>query len=131
MFRVRTPSEVAANIIVCRYIDWFSGTLTDICSRCKNYRVKFFIVQGTLYLFFFQCFLFFSLFGVKVILTRRISVEFILFTRECNETSIAGSQKALTHSLTHSLDFVNYFIYGNYNVPYYNAADQCIRLSPW
>ena len=23
-----------------------------------------------------------------------------------------------------------YFIYGNYNVPYYNAADQCIRLSP-
>ena len=54
-----------------------------------------------------------------------------LFTRECNETSIAGSQKALTHSLTHSLDFVNYFIYGNYNVPYYNAADQCIRLSPW
>ena len=55
----------------------------------------------------------------------------VLFTRECNETSIAGSQKALTHSLTHSLDFVNYFIYGNYNVPYYNAADQCIRLSPW
>ena len=44
-----------------------------------------------------------------------------------NETSIAGSQKALTHSL----DFVKYFIYGNYNVPYYNAADQCIRLSPW
>ena len=54
-----------------------------------------------------------------------------IFTRECNETSIAGSQKALTHSLTHSLDFVNHFIYGNYNVPYYNAADQCIRLSPW
>ena len=25
---------------------------------------------------------------------------------------------------------INYFIYGNYNVPYYNAADQCIRLSP-
>ena len=23
---------------------------------------------------------------------------------------------------------INYFIYGNYNVPYYNAADQCIRL---
>ena len=37
---------------------------------------------------------------------------------------------AKKHSLTHSLDFVNYFIYGNYNVPYYNAADQCIRLSP-
>ena len=49
-----------------------------------------------------------------------------IFTRECNETSIAGSEKALTRSL----DFVNYFIYGNYNVPYYNAADQCIRLSP-
>ena len=46
----------------------------------------------------------------------------IVFTRECNETSIAGSEKALTRSL----DFVNYFIYGNYNVPYYNAADQCI-----
>ena len=45
-----------------------------------------------------------------------------VFTRECNETSIAGSEKALTRSL----DFVNYFIYGNYNVPYYNAADQCI-----
>ena len=51
----------------------------------------------------------------------------IVFTRECNETSIAGGEKALTHSL----DFVNYFINGNYNVPYYNAADQCIRLSPW
>ena len=25
---------------------------------------------------------------------------------------------------------INYFIYGNYNVPYYNAADQCITLSP-
>ena len=50
-----------------------------------------------------------------------------LFTRECNETSIAGGEKALTRSL----DFVNYFIYGNYNVSYYNAADQCIRLSPW
>ena len=49
------------------------------------------------------------------------------FSRECNETSIAGGQKALTRSL----DFVKYFIYGNYNVPYYNAADQCIRLSPW
>ena len=49
------------------------------------------------------------------------------FTRECNETSIAGSQKALTRSL----DFVKYFIYGNYNVSYYNAADQCIRLLPW
>ena len=48
-----------------------------------------------------------------------------IITRECNETSIAGSEKALTRSL----DFVNYFIYGNYNVPYYNAADQCIRLS--
>ena len=36
-----------------------------------------------------------------------------IFTRECNETSIAGARK---HSLTHSLDFVNYFIYGNYNV---------------
>ena len=35
------------------------------------------------------------------------------------------------HSLARSLDFVKYFIYGNYNVPYYNAADQCIRLSPW
>ena len=45
-----------------------------------------------------------------------------IFTRECNETSIAGSEKALTRSL----DFVNYLIYGNYNVPYYNAADQCI-----
>ena len=51
----------------------------------------------------------------------------VLFTRECNETSIAGGQKALTRSL----DFVKYFIYGNYNVPYYNAANQCIRLSPW
>ena len=39
-----------------------------------------------------------------------------LFTRECNETSIAGGEKALTHSLTRSLDFVDYFIYGNYNV---------------
>ena len=45
-----------------------------------------------------------------------------------NETSIAGGQKALAHSLTRWL--VNYFIYGNYNVPYYNAANQCIRLSP-
>ena len=44
-----------------------------------------------------------------------------------NETSIARDQKALAHSLTRWL--VNYFIYGNYNVPYYNAADQCIRLS--
>ena len=35
-----------------------------------------------------------------------------VFTRECNETSIAGGEKALTRSL----DFVNYFIYGNYNV---------------
>ena len=34
------------------------------------------------------------------------------FTRECNETSIAGGEKALARSL----DFVNYFIYGNYNV---------------
>ena len=25
---------------------------------------------------------------------------------------------------------INYFAYGNYNVPYYNAVDQCIRLSP-
>ena len=40
----------------------------------------------------------------------------LLFTRECNETSIAGGEKALTHSLTRSLDFVSYFIYGNYNV---------------
>ena len=40
-----------------------------------------------------------------------------------NETSIA-------RSLLPSFDFVKYFIYGNYNVPYYNAADQCIRLSP-
>ena len=53
----------------------------------------------------------------------------LLFTRECNETNIAGGQKALDHSLTRWL--LKYFIYGNYNVPYYNAADQCIRLSPW
>ena len=39
----------------------------------------------------------------------------IIFTRECNETSIAGARR---HSLTRSLDFVKYFIYGNYNVPY-------------
>ena len=50
-----------------------------------------------------------------------------IFTSECNETSIAGGQKAHTRSL----DFVKYFIYGNYDVPFYNAADQCIRLSPW
>ena len=37
---------------------------------------------------------------------------------------------SLARSLLPSLDFVKYFIYGNYNVPYYNAADQCIRLSP-
>ena len=37
-------------------------------------------------------------------------------------------QKALAHSLTWWL--VNYFICGNYNVPYYNATDQCIRLLP-
>ena len=53
-------------------------------------------------------------------------MKLFLFTRECNETSIAGSEKALARSL----DFVNYFIYGNYNVPYNNAANQCIRLSP-
>ena len=51
-----------------------------------------------------------------------------------NETSIARGQKALARSLARSLlpslDFVKYFMYGNYNVPYYNAADQCIRLSP-
>ena len=51
-----------------------------------------------------------------------------------NETSIARGQKALARSLARSLlpslDFVKYFIHGNYNVPYYNAADQCIRLSP-
>ena len=39
------------------------------------------------------------------------------FTRECNETGIAGGPEG-THSLTRSLDFVKYFIYGNYNVPY-------------
>ena len=38
--------------------------------------------------------------------------------------------KALARSLLPSLDFVKYFIYGNYNVPFYDAADQCIRLSP-
>ena len=37
-----------------------------------------------------------------------------------NETSIARGQKALDHSI---------LVYGNYNVPYYKAADQCIRLS--
>ena len=42
----------------------------------------------------------------------------LTFTRECNETSIAGGEKALTRSL----DFVKYFIYGNYNVPYYNPG---------
>ena len=49
-----------------------------------------------------------------------------------NETSIARGQKALAHSLSRSLTrwLINYFIYGNYNVPYYNAANQCIRLSP-
>ena len=56
---------------------------------------------------------------------------FHFITRECNETSIAGNQKALTRSLARSLDFVKHFIYGTYNVPYYNVADQCIRLSPW
>ena len=46
-----------------------------------------------------------------------------------NGTSIARGQKA---ALVRSLDGLplNNFIYGNYNVPYYNAADQCIRLSP-
>ena len=51
-----------------------------------------------------------------------------------NETSIARGQKALARSLARSLllslDFGKYFIYGNHNVPYYNAADQRIRLSP-
>ena len=66
----------------------------------------------------------------KIIIFLQMSLVtsfFSLFTREYNETSIAGGEKALTCSL----DFVNYFIYGNYNVSYYNAADQCIRLSPW
>ena len=44
-----------------------------------------------------------------------------------NEMSIARGQKALTCSPTQWL--VNYFIYGNYNEPYYNDADQCKRLS--
>ena len=62
---------------------------------------------------------------------QHFNVSFI-FTRECNETSIAGGQKALAHSLTRVTPWlVKYFIDGNYNVPYYNAADQCIRLSPW
>ena len=49
-----------------------------------------------------------------------------------NETSIVRGQKALARSLDRSVTrwLVNYFIFGNYNVPYYNAADQCIRLSP-
>ena len=60
------------------------------------------------------------------------TVSFLLLN--ANETSIARGQKALGRSLAlsllPSLDFVKYFIYGNYNVPYNNAADQCIRLSP-
>ena len=57
-----------------------------------------------------------------------------------NETSIArGYFEYSTRSITRLLasymvivmyPIINYFIYGNYNVPYYNAADQCIRLSP-
>ena len=53
------------------------------------------------------------------------TVSFLLVN--ANETSIARGQKALARSLARSLlpslDFVKYFIYGNYNVPYYNAAD--------
>ena len=62
-----------------------------------------------------------------------------------NETSIASKGPEGTRSLTRSVTrwLAKYFIYGNYNVPYYkllqygnynvsyyNAADQCIRLSP-
>ena len=48
-----------------------------------------------------------------------------------NETTIARGQKVLARSLDRSLTrwLVKYFIYGNYNVPYYNAANQCMRLS--
>ena len=58
---------------------------------------------------------------------------FFLKTRECQWNEYCEGPegtRSLARSLLPSIDFVKYFIYGNYNVPYYNAADQCIRLSP-